>query len=196
MKTIEECVVHYKNHWEKTDGRLFEGIRHVESKQRLSFLSQFCTEYSVARNLPRIHDVGIGVRRYKPLLDLVDNCRKQYSEPKSAEEMVPWLTGEIAIRYGGRRALSLSSKLLWFMYRSPIIIYDQLAREALNTPNGNYGAYVQKWNQEFNKAKKEIINKSPCHLAESWFYERVFDFYLWNIGNEIRIQRNLRRQLG
>jgi hypothetical protein len=103
--------------------------------------------------------------------------------------------------------LSAASKLLWLKCRSPIVILDARAAKALRGMNykfdaRDYNQYYGAWGQAFlakSGAIKAAIGRLPDYadfslaakqgrpyirglITENWFVERVFDLYLWNIG--------------
>ena len=112
---------------------------------------------------------------------------------------------QLSEKYGKRNILSATTKFLWIKFRKPIIIYDSRARKALslNTLDNdyyNYNDYYEKWKNEFEINKESIVevcskltdvamyatkpdkNYIEKISKEEWFYERVFDIYLWNKG--------------
>ena len=185
MKTISECAAHYAAQWADLDQPLFSGLAQANTEERrLSTLGSLCGKYKIARSLRRAYDLEAGMPRYMPLLKLIDQCVNRHPTPKCAEEVVLWFRDEVSSCYGGVQALSLSSKVLWFVYRSPVIIYDKLARVALESPTGDYRSYERSWNARFDRMEQEIAVASAPHSSERWFHERVFDIYLWHIGQE------------
>jgi len=106
--------------------------------------------------------------------------------------------------------LSASSKLLWLSYRSPFIVYDSRTVKALSSHFGykfdssNYAEYCEAWRDEYRKNECEIelaITSLPNGRAfmyqsnlsdqelfdlskQSWFKERVFDIFLWEVGGD------------
>jgi hypothetical protein len=191
MKTIEGCAAHYANQWANLDRPLFEGLRqgHTE-QQRLATLGSLCSKYKIARSLRRAYDVDVGLPRYQPLLKLVDRCKKRCPAPSSPNEVVLWFRDELSAHYGGVRALSLSSKVLWFVYRSPVIIYDKYVQVALETPAGDYRSYQERWIERFKDLKKEVAFASTQYSGQRWFHERVFDIHLWHIG-QMKIEQRV-----
>jgi len=97
-----------------------------------------------------------------------------------------------------RSFISMSSKLLWFKFKSPVIIYDTRAKKAIKYKSDNYAEYIKEWEKQYLKKQAQI--KTACNnvakldksffysgfnrkiLQEKWFHERVFDIYLWEIG--------------
>lgn len=183
MNTIEQSAEHYAKQWNKLDKPLFCGLSPSNPQaHRLATLKSLCGQYKIARSLRKAYDHDVGIPRYEPVLRLIDRCVDLYPNPSEAEVVVSWFRDEIAAHYGGVRALSLSSKILWFVYRSPVIIFDQLARDALETPAGDYGAYLRKWREGYDGMKAEIVAASIPYSEESWFHERVYDIHLWHVG--------------
>lgn len=103
----------------------------------------------------------------------------------------------------GQRNLSAATKLLWLRKQWPVKIYDKNARTALGLSAGvEYSDYVDAWSQEFSIHEKVIRNSlkdlatvkkytaawmwSDRDIKETisapWFADRVFDFYLWEVG--------------
>lgn len=103
--------------------------------------------------------------------------------------------------------LSAASKLLWLRNRSPVVIYDRRALQALNRLGHNlqksaYEPYYSAWQETFSNHRREIVaasnavpsiikftaayNHSKTQIKElvknEWFLERVLDQYLWLVG--------------
>jgi hypothetical protein len=108
----------------------------------------------------------------------------------------------------GKRNLSASSKLLWLRNREPYIIYDSRAVTALRKVCGrldtnNYEQYCELWRGQYEKRTAEIqracsrLHKARIFLprwyasdndlnllaSHPWFQERVFDTFLWEVGD-------------
>lgn len=184
----------YANYWgkEKGDRSLYEGLLAKNKDRHLETLRTLCSQYSVARSLPLKFDTKRKMRRYEPLLGLIADVRERFARPSDPVEVVTDFEKRISKKYNdGKSKLSLSSKVLWFVYRSPILIYDDYARRALKTPSGDYHLYQSKWLEAFNIKKKEIEDacarfSSAPQFSERWFHERIFDKYLWDQGEKIR----------
>lgn len=187
MKPLVYCAQYYADQWANQDMSLFEGLAPPNDRTtRLATLTQICRKYKIARNLPRKYDEGAGLQRYEPLLAIIDECREVYPATSDPDEVVCWFADRVAKLYGGVSALSLSSKVLWFVYRSPVLIYDQLAREALGVRAGNYDAYQSQWRASYSKLESELSAASSSFSNEQWFKDRIFDIYLWHIGNDMK----------
>jgi len=109
----------------------------------------------------------------------------------------------------GNYAVSAASKFLWLRRRSPVVIYDGQAAECLWAHGGmfapsDYPAYRREWRKQYSEnrasiasACSELTRVRDFSLADlmpdsafadltsaEWFYERVFDKFLWwNAGS-------------
>ena len=188
-RSFDPHVEEYSARWRDSDRKFFDGLRPGNTQEgRRVVLQEILGKYKVARNLPRAHDEGLGKERYQPLVEVLDRCRRRHPTATAPADVVLWFRDELAKRYGGDRPLSLSSKVLWFVYRSPIVIYDELVRRALDSPPRDYHAYLKRWTDRFRDARPAI--SLACARAEGeswskerWFHERVFDLSLWYEGN-------------
>ena len=143
--------------------------------------------YKIVRGFEHKYESG---ERFEEVFCIMDGIAKIGSDPVATVE-------ECAIKFKGKYnkyLLSAASKLLWFKFKSPIIIYDENVRKYLGTPQNFYRAYCEKWREEYDKMEAEI--DSACkYLAEnnsgnngiickSWFKKRVFDYSLWKRGEK------------
>jgi hypothetical protein len=204
--TFEYCSLHYLNIWLKTDMNCCAGLINIDKIKRLDTLKQATEAYKVHRTLPTKYDVSNGFQRYEPLLkvlDSIDVSSFPVNSKDTVEKMLK-IESQISKKYGDRGVLSLTTKLLWLKFKSPIRMYDSQARKALNTPNNDLSAFYKAWDQEFAKHKTDIT-KACANLvnvrqysvnpelatelkvkhwsSQKWFKERVFDMYLWEKGN-------------
>jgi hypothetical protein len=115
----------------------------------------------------------------------------------------------------GQFNLSAASKLLWLRNRSPYLIYDARAVNALrclgNERFDNYTSYCEAWQKEYEERSDQIsaashglLNLPRKYTAAflltdgqltklvhaKWFRERVFDIYLWEIGDKDQARVN------
>jgi len=198
-------ALYYLNQWISKDRRYYQSLAGNDESEKLQVLQDAATFYRVARNLPVLHDEGRGLRRYKPVLDIID---AQTSAAFQGEALLPSIKrvrDAISAQYGGREVLSLTTKFLWLRIRSPIIIYDSQARKALDAPLGNIHEFYSQWREMFKRCAQEIdaactslqdvgeyvadpIVATPRYIAEmasqQWFRERVLDVYLWHRGGD------------
>lgn len=111
------------------------------------------------------------------------------------------------------RNVSAASKLLWLRKRSPVLVFDKWARDALQKMEdiniGNdYSKYASIWRKSFEEHSKQI-RQSALSLTEvqeysalwntdqtefadtvrsDWFAERVFDMGLLHYGKKLKQQ--------
>ncbi len=197
-------ALHYLNLWLSKDRKFCEALQGDDEAVKLQALTEAATFYRVARNLPRAHDVDNGIPRYKPVLEVIDALA-----PNTflGTQLIPSIRGvmsQISERYGGRGVMSLTTKFLWLKMKSPIVIYDRQARNALGTNSGDIDAYYSRWREQFNLSCNEIdaacatlprVHEysvapdlaTPRYIegiaSQPWFKERVFDVYLWSLGS-------------
>jgi hypothetical protein len=112
-------------------------------------------------------------------------------------------------KHFGKFNLSAASKLLWLTFRTPYIIYDTRTVAALRSlgcefDNKDYTRYYGAWHSSYDQHKLEIERAAErlttlepffttWHDSEDslravtsqlWFHERVFDNYLWEMGDD------------
>jgi len=122
-------------------------------------------------------------------------------------ESVMALAAQFQTRFG-KFNVSAASKLLWLTFRSPYVIYDARALAALRSlgcefEDKDYPKYYEAWRSRYDEHQLEIENAAErltClqpffgawHDSEDslrsttgqpWFLERVFDNYLWELGD-------------
>lgn len=203
IQTFEYSSLYYLNQWLSYDKDYCLALSGPNQKEKLSALKSAGGFYRVARNLPTAFDEKIGIERYQPVLDIIDNLSIDQFEKDPVKKILEIET-EISNKYGNRGVLSLTTKFLWLKFKSPILIYDSQARIAVGSKNGDLQDYYEKWLAEFENHKEEI--QSVCTILSSlslyavdqrladkkyideissskWFHERVFDIYLWSKGS-------------
>ncbi|MGB6340900.1 MAG: hypothetical protein WBF32_14095 [Candidatus Aminicenantaceae bacterium] len=201
---LQYCAQHYLRQWMTEERPLHEALNSEDRETILQGLSDAVRFFKVARNLPKKYDVGRGLRRYEPLLNIFQTFTTGRS-PSSADfaDHVDQFQRKLSSLYGRRDLISIASKLLWLRYRDPFIIYDSRVRSAIGVSPGDYPEFVMAWLSHFQHLESEIAvvrrslpNLLPYFLAdtadteqvvhaacsESWFHQRVFDIYLWHIG--------------
>lgn len=203
IQTFEYCSLHYLNQWLNFDRNFCKAFVSRDKTERLETLKKAGSLYRVARNLPRKYDLEKGYKRYGPVLDILDSVDKG-AFVESPVKRISEIARKISKKYGDRNVLSLTTKFLWFKFKSPIKIYDSQAKTALGATNGDLSDFYQKWNSEFDMHRGQIesaCSKLPdLHLfavdqkigtreyiqevsVQQWFHERVFDIFLWSKGN-------------
>ncbi len=209
MPTFEYCALEYLNLWTSYDKRFVENFTGGKQKM-LEIIPEVATVYRVHRNFPLRYDVLNNRERYEPIVDKLAAINIAKIDENNFIKTVIQTRQNIGQEYGGLGVLSATTKFLWMLVRDPIIIYDNNAMTALGRHNypvdeGNYGQYVQQWQQLYAE-KEEEVNEACQGLhgvrlyarhaneideqyiqqisAETWFRKRVFDMYLWIVGAE------------
>lgn len=201
--TLEYCSLHYLNQWLSNDKRFVETLAgQSEDNSKLEILEEAATFYKVARNLPKTGDTKKGMIIYQPVLEIIDKV----THPLKESEVINVVNGAqkaISDSYHKRGVLSLTTKFLWLKVRHPILIYDRRTKTALKAKIGNYEDFCIRWKKEY-ESNLEGIERACAKLykmsaytinptiatedyikkisEEQWFMDRVFDIYLWHIG--------------
>jgi len=196
-------ALHYLNLWVSQDKPCCEALGGSDRSKKLETLAKAARAYSIARTLPTRYDVGKGLPRYGPVLKIIDAENRADFRGKYLLPSIRKVRKKISTKYGGHGGLSLTTKFLWLKMKSPIIVYDSRAREALHAAPGDIEEYYKLWHEEFTRCEQEIrdacaslhrvheytkIPEMPTPqdiakiAAHRWFRERVFDAYLWRIG--------------
>lgn len=199
--TIEFAAMRFLVQWYHKEKLLHAGIRQpTPAEDDIHAALRF---FQIARNFR-------GVRERRQLRKIRDAlCRHRTSVAHSPVEKVERLAAAFNSA-GFQRNVSAASKLLWLSSRSPFKIYDDRARKALiklgEEPGakGDYARYFKAWEQQFEFHRAEIRfaasrlsslraflprpvpSEAEVHAlaGHTWFQERVFDIYLWELGDE------------
>jgi hypothetical protein len=201
-KSIEYLTLSYLNAWLDHDLIYCEALTSKSDDKKLQGISKAAQHYKVARNLPTRFDVDKGLKRYEPVLKVLDNIKATDFSTDDVESITE-VEKNISNAYGGRGALSFTTKLLWIKMPGNVIIYDRRARNALGTAEDDLKAYYKAWRAEYKIQKNEIDRAckelraiamyasnqaiaSSTYIqkisAKPWFKERVFDTMLWDRG--------------
>lgn len=204
FRTFDFCALQFLNQWfEKESGYCSQLLSSQSEEVNLAGLAAAAAYFRIARNLPRAFEQNQGLSRYKPVLKAIYSL--DFVSPEGAVDTVDAIQKHISEEYGGRNVLSLTTKLLWLRFKSPIRIYDSQARTALGTPEGEYLPFYRAFSQAYTQHRAEIESAcsrlssvvtysvrpdiEPTELNELvtslWFKERVLDIYLWHKGNEM-----------
>lgn len=200
--SLEYFSLHYLDMWLTHDRIYHESLNNGTREEKLISIKNAATYYKVARNLPKKYDEDISCERYEPILKIIDKATA-YNFSGNTVKSISKVEEEISKAYGDRGVLSITTKLLWLKIRDPIIIYDSQARKALNTADGDLSSFYKAWRASYSAHSKDIAcvcaklsnvaNYScdqtiatPTYVqaisAQPWFQERVFDVYLWHVG--------------
>jgi len=191
-------VRHYAEQWEGFDREAWSDLSAGNSEDRqLDAVSRIMGKYRVARSLKREHDIDAGLRRFGPLLEAVSEVREGATETSTAPQLVHRLFLAVRERYAVQ-AVSLCSKVLWFAMRSPVVIYDDNALQALRVAPGSYGTFYSEWQRQYTRIHASIDEalavtsfkglsvETKALAQEEWFKERVFDIACWRAGDRLR----------
>jgi hypothetical protein len=197
-------ALHYLNLWLSQDRKFCQALEGHDEAKKLQALTDAAVHYRVARNLPKVHDVGDGILRYKPVLDVIDALDPMTFQGTQLIPSIMNARSQISGKYGYKGVTSLTTKFLWLKMKSPIVIYDSRARKALGTKPEDIGTYYSRWREQFDSscneisaacAKLPIVHEyseapevgTPQYIegiaSQPWFKERVFDVYLWSLGS-------------
>jgi hypothetical protein len=203
--SLDYSALHYLRQWLERDSRYYAILnsRCHHRRKRLALL-EAATFYRVARNLPGSRQQDPEALRYQPVVDMLGQLRRFEFERDTVGAVLSF-SNELQRRCKSKKGmLSLSTKVLWLKRRSPIIIYDSLARKGLGIPNANLGLFYERWRTEFQTLRPEV--RAACQglpavshyvraypslrkkdiqnlIGKRWFQERVFDIYLWFRGS-------------
>ncbi len=203
--SIEYCSLFYLNQWILYDEKYNFALNNPKIKEyeKIKILKEASIYYRIARNFPTKYDEKKGLQRLEPVYEIIKMVKsKEFSD--NPVEKILRVKEKISNKYGGIKLLSATTKILWIKIKHPIIIYDSQAVNALGSKPGDLNEYYHKWKDEYNIVKKEIknacldlekINKYVVNQKiatkeyirnisqNEWFHERVFDAYLWHIGD-------------
>ena len=147
-------------------------------------------EYDIARNFWKKFEKG--KRRFEPLFGVIDAVENLdgFADPVEAVAHVR----EGLKNFYSRSLFVAASKILWFKFKSPIVICDSLTMNALGLKGNrrNYEHFYPLWHKRFKdekaaiaKACDEFAKVRPEHkniISQPWFRERVFDVLLLDEG--------------
>ncbi|MFC4311410.1 hypothetical protein ACFPN2_20085 [Steroidobacter flavus] len=158
--------------------------------------------FKVSRGFAGIAKPDIG----KKIASLLVDHSKRVT-PKTAPTRVSELASAFERELDSNNLLSAASKLLWLRSRTPFVIYDSRAVRALSLEQRfdkrNYASYSQAWKLAYRSRQADIhhalknlpkfahftaaADRGETYIAEiashEWFAERVFDQYLWLVGD-------------
>lgn len=200
--SFEYFSLRYLDMWLSHDRSCHESLQSGTRDEKLASLKDAAVHYKVARNLPKECDKDRGLSRYEPVLEVIDEVTASHFSEDTVR-LINTIQKRISINYKNRSVLSLTTKFLWLKIRDPIIIYDSQARKALKTKNGDLLGFYDAWRKEYEVHSQTIttactnlsrVSKYSCNQkiatveyvkfisSQTWFQERVFDLYLWKLG--------------
>jgi hypothetical protein len=195
--SFEFCAFSFLTQWQESECALHRAISTVPTVEDIRKALNY---FQVARTLKGLNEPG----RADSILDCLIAVRDDQTL-QSPHEKVDRLASELRITFG-QMNVSAASKLLWLTFRDPFIIYDTRAADALSRhfrhSFSSYEQYLQAWREEYLKIEatiRAVVTELPkarlfmrlppppdpelLRMAhETWFMERVFDIYLWEVG--------------
>ncbi len=197
--SFEYCALRYLLLWETQERELHAMM--INHPSPLS-LRKSMQHFRIARSFKG----GADERNATFILDAVTSVTHQKNS--SPREAVMSLAAQFQKRFG-KFNLSAASKLLWLTFRSPYVIYDARAVAALRLlgwefDNKDYAKYYEAWHSQYQQHKLEIEQAAErltkfqpffgawhdfedslrTTTSQPWFLERVFDNYLWELGDD------------
>lgn len=193
----EYCALRFLIQWERNEKALHNAMHNARS---IDAIRKSLKHFQVARNFK-------GLKEDDQAAVILQAINSVEAEQDSAfHEKVERLAQKFH-RSFDRFNLSAASKLLWLSKRSPYVIFDSRAANALKElghrfDKRSYSEYCKVWRQEY-KARYSEVKAASLRLTEmraflpawhvdekemsktitkSWFSERVFDIYLWETG--------------
>jgi hypothetical protein len=198
--SFEFCALSFLTQWQENECALH---RAVSMSPSVSEIRQALNYFQVSRTFKDLDVPGNAAFILRCLMNVRDDRTLQ-----SPHEKVDKLAMDLRKKFG-RLNISAASKLLWLTYRDPFIIYDARAVNALRRHFHHrfsaYKEYSEAWREEYANARASIrdaVNSLPkarlfmrlppppdqklLRMAkETWFMERVFDVFLWEVGVKV-----------
>ncbi len=201
QETIPYCALTYLNLWLSHDRQFHSALINGTDDEKLAALAKAASVYGVARNAPRSGDIDRGMPRFRPVLLCLQSCSSASITPENMVAAVTDMNQSLSRSYGRRCLTSLTSKFLWGLVRSPVVIYDANAINALGAPL-DYAGYVNCWQDSYRRhrvsigtacddlpsVKRYVVDPDitatdiAALAKQEWFCERVFDIWLWHEG--------------
>ena len=207
--SFEYCALRYLLLWETEERELHAAMTVRPSPSALRASMQ---HFRIARSFKGVAEE----RNARQILNALDRVGNNGTSPPCDNVMA--LATEFQNLFG-KFNVSAASKLLWLTFRSPYIIYDARAVAALRSlgcefENKDYPKYCAAWHSRYDQHKVEIERAAErlttlqpffttWHDSEEslravtrqlWFHERVFDNYLWEMGDGQQIVGRERRE--
>jgi len=164
-------ALHYLNLWVTQDRDCCRALAGSDKNEKLRLLAKAAVDYSVVRNLRTKYDERRGLPRLGPVLKIIDNVHRANFRGDKFLLSVTKVRDKISAQYGCRDVLSATTKFLWLKLKSPIIIYDNQARRALEVRPGEFEEYCSKWRKRFEDFEPQI-RRACASLSKVHRYTR------------------------
>jgi len=197
----EYCAARFLNQWESKERPLWEALSRDPNQVDQVDVRKALHSFQVARSFAGLEKKADSIVR--ALCEASEGLEEQ-----NVVERVENLAARFREDFGSRN-LSAASKLLWLRCRSPVLIFDSRARDALRQfghkkVQQSYCAFCLAWRDEFNRRQAAIENaiqelgrykaftsawlksqdKFHDEITARWFTERTFDIFLWVCGGK------------
>ena len=175
MSNFHYYAIQYVDDWFRYDRLMVAGINSKVKDKQVEALQAASSYYGVGRTLHKTdaekaaENSSDAEYRKIRLVAALELLRKATLED-GAIAAVDNLTGDLSKVYK-QNALSAASKFLWLKFRSPIVIYDTLAHNALKQMNASrrdyqtYALYHDAWRSSFARHREAIV--SACEALRS-----------------------------
>ena len=196
--SFEFCAFRFWNQWHDEEALHYKAISSTPADEDVRAALNY---FQVARTFK-------GIGKDANVAAYIRGCLIQVrgdATLSTPAEKVEKLTDQLQKKFG-RANVSAASKLLWLSSRDPFIIYDSRAdyalRQQFKARFGGYREYASVWRnayvnheaaiakavEELPKARVFMRTAPPLDheilsiARKTWFKERVFDKFLWEIG--------------
>ncbi len=201
--TFEYCALKYMLQWYAKERPLYKSMSGNEIPFKA--ISNTLYYFQVARSFKGL---GKEESKQKKIRKLVLKHSNNLSTQIDAKRNVQSLANDIK-KVFEKKNISAASKLLWIRRRSPVILFDRRTSKALKMlypdfKGNHYEEFYKQWRisyEEHKNSVKEATKKlerviniiTPHHIPKEkaikevrggWFQERVFDIYLWELGQK------------
>lgn len=195
------CALRFLIQWLRREHALFRAISSnptdQDIREALTYFQVARTFEGLSKDPSKLSSIRLALR----------DIRKRRS--LAPVQMVVELACKLQIEFK-QFNVSAASKLLWLSVREPVVVYDKRAVSALSGhfkhkfSARNYNEYASVWREEYLNHEPDIAAATRqlpkgrrfmpnCALTDSellslaeqsWFKERVFDIFLWEIGGD------------
>jgi hypothetical protein len=125
-------ALHYLNLWLTKDRKWCEALEGNDEAAKLRALTEAATFYKVARNLRKVHDVGSGILRYKPVLDIIDVLDPITFQGVRLIPSIEAIRSRISKSYGNRGVTSLTTKIS--LAEPHALVIDEIGKDEDGKP--------------------------------------------------------------
>lgn len=192
----------YLNDWWQYDRHFVAGLSLSNSGNvRLYWINEAASYYQIGRRFPKKKDGGERLGKALDRLDVVLQQAGTLTE-QNVDEVVTTLAEKFNADYENGIEISAASKFMWIRNKTPVVIFDSRASACLPrlgaTLDSSYAKYRCEWLRCFEQREETIraacndllelkkyapdaeMQKNVTAIVTSrWFYERVFDKFLW-----------------